>query len=386
MRRLLPLVLGMAALGLDAYVVAGILEVVAGDLGVPVPVAGQLVTVFTLSYALLSPICATFAAGRPLRLVLLSALAVFTAGNALAALAPSWSLLLVSRVVAGFGAGLYSPMAAATAAALVPEHRRGRALALVTAGLSGGTVAGLPLGLLLVSHGWRLTYWLVTVLGVLAFVTVALFVPTLRPAEPPPLRTRITVLTDRAVVPLLLVTVLSTATSIGMYTYVAPFLTEVAAVRDPLWHLCAWGLGGLVGNLAIGTLIDRWRDTRALLSVLLTVLGLSLALLPLATSTVGTIALMFLWGAGGWSCPAPQQHRLLALKPAQGPVAISLNASSIYVGSAVGAAVGGTLLATGVGIAWLPLLFGAGAVAAAMLNLLITQRPTRHPAGDTVER
>ncbi|MFI9006091.1 MFS transporter [Actinosynnema sp. NPDC053489] len=381
MRRLLPLVLGMAALGLDAYVVAGILEVVAGDLGVPVPVAGQLVTVFTLSYALLSPICAAFATGKPLRVVLLFALAVFTAGNALAALAPSWSLLLASRVVAGFGAGLYSPMAAATAAALVPEHRRGRALGLITAGLSGGTVAGMPLGLLLASHGWRLTYWLITALGVLAIATVAASVPSLRPAEQPPLRARVAVLADRAVVPLLLVTVLSTATSVGMYTYVASFLAEAADVGDPLWHLCAWGLGGLVGNLAIGALIDRWRDTRALLSVLLAVLGTSLALLPLAASGPGTIALMFLWGVGGWSCPAPQQHRLLALRPARGPVAISLNASSIYVGAAVGAAAGGALLAAGVGIARLPLLFGVVAVAAAVLNLLITPRPARQPTG-----
>jgi predicted MFS family arabinose efflux permease len=367
MRQVLTLLPGMVALGLDAYVVAGVLPQISASLHQPVPAVGQLVTVFTLSYALLSPIAATLVTGKPMRVVLLSALAVFTVGNALSAVATSLAFLLLSRVIAGFGAGLYSPMSAATAAALVPPERRGRALALITIGLSSGTVAGVPLGLLLASHaGWRGTFWLVTALGVVAMIGVAVSLPAIPPAAPPSLRARLGVLADRHVLSIVLVTVFSTLTSLGTYTYIAPILN-----RDNVTlYLVIWGLGGLAGNLLVGAVIDRWRDTRALMGVLLTVMGASLALLPVGPPAL----LVFLWGASAWSCPATQQHRVMAARPLEGPVAVSLNASAIYLGSSLGAGLGGMVLAGGGAPAWLAYGFGGLAVCAAVLNQLITAK------------
>ena len=368
MRQVLTLLPGMVALGLDAYVVAGVLPEISASLHEPVPSVGQLVTVFTLSYALLSPIAATLLTGKPMRVVLLSALAIFTVGNALSALATSLTFLLLTRVVAGLGAGLYSPMSAATAAALVAPERRGRALALITIGLSSGTVAGVPLGLLLAAHtGWRGTFWLVTALGVVAMIGVAVSLPAIPPASPPPLKARLGVLADRHVLSIVLVTVFSTLTSLGTYTYIAPILG-----RDNVTaYLVIWGFGGLVGNLLAGVVIDRWRDTRALMGVLLTVMGLSLALLPVGPPAL----LVFLWGASAWSCPATQQHRVMAARPAEGPVAVSLNASAIYLGSSLGAGLGGMVLAGGAAPASLAFVFGGLAVLAAVLNHLITAKP-----------
>lgn len=368
MPRVLPLLPGMVALGLDAYVVAGVLPQLSASLNQPVPAVGQLVTVFTLSYAVLSPIAATLLTGKPMRAVLLTALAVFTFGNALSAVAGSLAFLLLSRVIAGFGAGLYSPMSAATAAALVPPERRGRALALITIGLSSGTVAGVPLGLLLADHvGWRGTFWLVTALGLVAIGGVAVVLPAIPPAAPPSLKARLSVLADRHVLAIVLVTVFSTLTSLGTYTYVAPILGR----DDVVVYLVIWGLGGLIGNLLTGAVIDRWRDTRTLMSVLLTVMGVNLALLPVGPPAL----LVFLWGASAWSCPATQQHRVMAARPAEGPVAVSLNASAIYLGSALGAGLGGMVLAGGGAPAVLAYVFGGLAVLAAVLNHLITVRP-----------
>jgi predicted MFS family arabinose efflux permease len=368
MLKVLPLLPGMVALGLDAYVVAGVLPQISASLQQPVPAVGQLVTVFTLSYALLSPIAATFATGKPMRTVLLCALTVFTIGNALSAVATSLTLLLLTRVIAGFGAGLYSPMSAATAATLVPPERRGRALALITIGLSSGTVAGVPLGMLLASHvGWRGTFWLVTALGVVAMIGVAVLLPAIPPAAAPSLRARLSVLADRHVLSIVLVTVFSTLTSLGTYTYIAPILG-----RDNVtFYLVVWGFGGLVGNLVVGAVIDRWRDTRTLMGVLLVVMGASLALLPVGPPGL----LIFLWGASAWSCPATQQHRVMAARPGEGPVAVSLNASAIYLGSALGAGLGGVVLASGGAPAVLAPVFGGLAVFAALLNHLITARP-----------
>jgi predicted MFS family arabinose efflux permease len=136
MRRLVPLVLGAFALGMDAYVIAGLMPSIGVDLRVSTFAVGLLVTVFTLAYALLSPIGSVLGAGLPARTVLLGALGVFTVGNALSAYAPSLTLLLCARAIAGLGAGVFMPTAAATAAGLVSAARRGRALALITAGMS----------------------------------------------------------------------------------------------------------------------------------------------------------------------------------------------------------------------------------------------------------
>lgn len=384
MRRVLPLTLGALALGLDAYVVAGILPVVGHGLQVTPSAAGQLVTVFTLSYGLLSPVAVTLLIGRPVRTVLLVALAVFTAGNALSAVAGSFGLLLAARVVAGAGAGAYAPMAAAAASSLVPARRRGRALAMVTAGMTVGAAAGVPLGLALADRaGWRATLWLVTALGVVAIVGVALFVPAGVAASAPTLRARLGVLADRRVVSVAGVMLLTSATSIGLYTYLAPLLAGTVHATHLAGYLWAWGIGGLAGSLVVGRVIDAWRNTRALVTIIAAVLGGALALLPFAGTTAVVLVLLFVWGAVGWGSLAPQQHRMLALRGADGPVAVSVNASALYLGSALGAGAGGALLGGGLTLRGLALLYGAVALLAAVLNLVATPAVSgpaaRHP-------
>ncbi|MGW7556081.1 MFS transporter, partial [Streptomyces rimosus] len=174
MRKVWLLALGAFALGLDAYVMAGLLPVVAGDLRASVSLVGQMVTVFTLAYAVAAPLVAGLMAGVRPRVVIVVALGVFTVGNAVTALAPSLGALLAARVVAGAGAGVYAALSTAAASALVPGERRGRALALVMGGMSTGTVLGVPVGVLLAGHaGWRSTMWLVTGLGAVALVGLA---------------------------------------------------------------------------------------------------------------------------------------------------------------------------------------------------------------------
>lgn len=373
MKRVLPLILGSIALGLDAYVVAGILPVIGAGLHTSTSAVGQMVTVFTLSYGLLSPICATLTTGRPLRTILLAALAIFTLGNVLSAVAVSLPLLLLARAVAGLGAGLYSPMSAAAAVSLVGPERRGRALAMITGGMSIGAAAGVPLGLTLAYHaGWRSSLWLVTALGLVAMAGIAAFVPSIAPATPPPLRARLDVLRDQRVGAVALIMMLISGTSIGLYTYVAPLLTATLHATHLAGYLWVWGLGGLAGNLVVGRLVDGRRDTRRLVTVIVAVLGVTLLLFSVVRGPVGVVALLFVWGAAGWGTLAPQQHRMLTLRPTDGPVAVSLNASALYLGSAAGAGIGGILLG-GLSVPGLAVTYGIVALAAAALNLYITR-------------
>ncbi|KEF03853.1 MULTISPECIES: MFS transporter [Streptomyces] len=376
------LALGAFALGLDAYVMAGLLPVVAGDLRASVSLVGQMVTVFTLAYAVAAPLVAGLMAGVRPRVVIVVALGVFTVGNAVTALAPSLGALLAARVVAGAGAGVYAALSTAAASALVPGERRGRALALVMGGMSTGTVLGVPVGVLLAGHaGWRSTMWLVTGLGAVALVGLAALLPPV-PADPPvPARARLAAVADQEVAPIVGVSFLAAVASLGLYTYLAPVLASAGGVTEVGPYLWAWGIGGVVGSLVAGPLVDRTGKAAALVGGVLVTVAVAQVLLPLLASAAlpGAAAALVLWGAAGWALQVPQQHRLLALRDDRGSVALALNNSALYLGSAVGSALGGLALAAGAEGYALP--WAAGGVAALGLVLhLWAGRRSRHAA------
>ncbi|MFJ5804342.1 MFS transporter [Streptomyces decoyicus] len=370
MRKVGLLTLGAFTLGLDAYVMAGVLPVLADDIGTRVSLAGQLVTVFTLAYALSAPLVAGLLSGVRPRALILAALAVFTLGNGATALAPSLGTLLLARGVAGAGAGVYSALSTAAAAALVPPERRGRALALVMGGMSAGTVLGVPIGVLLAEHtGWRATMWLLTGLGAGALAGLAALLPPV-PAEPVvPVRARLAALTDRAVAPVVAVSFLAAVASLGLYTYLAPVLAAAGGVGEVAPYLWAWGAGGVLGSVLAGPLVDRTGRARMLTGGVLAVIVPALALLPVlaAAALPGAVVALVVWGAAGWALQVPQQHRLLALRAERGTIALALNNSALYLGSAVGSALGG--LALGAGLAPYALPWVAAGVAATGLAL-----------------
>ncbi|MFE1833375.1 MFS transporter [Streptomyces sviceus] len=377
MNRLYILVLGAFALGLDAYVMAGLLPKVAADLHTSESAAGQMVTLFTLCYALAAPVFATALAGRPAKTILTAALLLFTAANALTAVAGSLAVLLVARALAGVGAGVYSPMAAATAASLAGEERRGRALALVMGGMSIGTVIGVPVGVLLADHvGWRGTLWLITGLGAVAVAGVVLALPRLEATPPPPLRERARILARRPVAAIAGVSLIAGVTSLGLYTYLAPFLADAGGIDGTLGAMWAWGLGGVAGSLLIGRIVDRTGRPYAVVTVVLILLCLSHLLLPVAARSAWVLAVpLVVWGATGWALQVPQQHQLIAARPDQAPVAVSLNSSAVYLGSALGSALGGVVLAAGVAPADLPYWTGALVALGLVLHLVLVRMP-----------
>ncbi|PNE42530.1 MULTISPECIES: MFS transporter [Streptomyces] len=378
-RKVWLLTLGAFTLGLDAYVMAGLLPVLAADIGTRVSLAGQLVTVFTLAYAISAPLVAGLLSGVRPRLLILAALAVFTIGNGLTALAPSLGALLAARVVAGAGAGVYSALSTAAAAALVPEEKRGRALALVMGGMSAGTVLGVPIGVLLAEHtGWRATLWLVTALGAVALGGLAVLLPQVPAGPAVPVRARLTAIADRAVAPVVAVSFLAAVASLGLYTYLAPVLASAGGVHEVAPYLWAWGAGGVLGSVLAGPLVDRTGRVRLLAGVMLLVVTAAQALLPTlaAVALPGAVVALLAWGAAGWAFQVPQQHRLLQASAQRGTVALALNNSALYLGSAVGSALGGLALAAGLTPAALPWA-AAGVAALGLLVHLVAGRRSR---------
>ncbi|GAA0431832.1 MFS transporter [Streptomyces luteireticuli] len=379
MRKVLLLALGSFALGLDAYVMAGLLPAIADDTGTTVALAGQLVTAFTLAYAVSAPLFASLLGGRRPRAALIGSLTVFTVANGLTALAPGFALLLAARVAAGAGAGLYAALSTAAASTMVPAARRGRALALVMGGMSTGTVLGVPLGVLLAEHtGWRATLWLLTALGAAALAGLLVLLPPMPPEPQVPVRDRLAAVVDRRVAPVVGVSFLAAVASLGLYTYLAPVLEATGGVHSVTPYLWAWGLGGVLGSAAIGPLMDRAGRVAALITTVLVLVAGAEALLPvLAPHPVAAGLALLVWGAGGWALQVPQQHRLLELRPDRGPVVLALNGSALYLGSAVGSAVGGVALSAGLAPRTLP--WAAAAVAALGLagHALATGRAAR---------
>ncbi|MCJ2186228.1 MFS transporter [Novosphingobium beihaiensis] len=364
--RLWPLALGAFALGLDAYVLAGLLPGMAHDLAASQASVGLGVAFFTAAYAVSAPALAFLAVRLTTRKALLSGLVLFTLGNVATMLAPSLRVLLAARLLAGVGAGLYSPLAAASAAGMVESDRRGRALALVLAGLSTGTALGVPVGLLVESRfGWRWTIGMIVAIGLASMAGVAR--QTAFPRTPAVTwRERMAALHRPFTWATLGVTLWTAIGSLGLYTYLAETAAARAMAEDTPMLIWTWGLGGMAGALLIGPVIDRYLPAARATLILLAMLALGFALVGYAPFA-GVGAGCFLWGLAGWGSVAPQQHALVSRNPGHAAALIAWNSSANYLGGAIGATAGSLMLTAHLSARWLP----AGAIAAACVAIVI---------------
>jgi predicted MFS family arabinose efflux permease len=347
-RRLLALAAGMFAVGTDSFVVAGILPQVAHSLGVSVSVAGQMVTVYALSYALLSPVIAAFAAHWPRKRLLLAGLAVFVVGNVITAIAPSLGWVLASRVVAGLGAAMYSPTATASGAALAAPEKRAQALAVVIAGLSTATALGSPMGTFIGSLGnWRDTLWFVSAVGLAAIGAVHYMLPSIAALPSASLRQRLAPLRDRRVALTLLTTLAAYAGLFSVYTYMGVSFDRATGGRPEVLAglLLLWGVAATVGNLAAGRLTDRF-GSRTIINGAIAVLVLNFLALPWTSASLPTAAIaLVIWGVCGWGLVVPQQARLINIAPNAAPLLMGLNSAALYVGVSAAGVVGATGIA-----------------------------------------
>ncbi|NUR90175.1 MAG: MFS transporter [Nonomuraea sp.] len=366
-----PLALGNFATGTGMFVTAGLLGPISRDLGVSLSAAGQLMTVFAISYAILSPLLAALTARLSRRRVLLIALALFVLGNALTAVAPTYPLVMLTRVLAAAGGAMFTPTASGVAAALSTPERRGRALALVMGGLTVSSALGVPLGTWLGgAASWRATMWLVVALGVIGFVGVLAAVPDVTVAVPSGLRERFAPLGDRRVLAVLTTQLLVFGAGFTAYTYIGSLLDlPLPAV---LW---AWGIGGVIGNQIGGRLTDAL-GPRRMVFVGLAASTVILALIPVANLAL-PVALVWglAWGILGWLIAPAQQYRTVAAVPDNVAIGLGLLSSAQYVGVFVAGIAGGLALdsfgRTGV------IVLSTALALAGLLFTLVTYRPER---------
>lgn len=263
MKKVIFLAIGMFALGFDAYIIAGLVPGISDTYQKSASQVGQAVSIFTLCYAISAPLFASLLAGKPIKKVLLTSIIVFGLANALTAVSPNFSIFLISRAIAGVGAGLFSPLAVAGSTMLVPVEKKGRALGLTIGGMSMGTVLGVPIGLYIADKfDWQSAMWFVVLLSLIAAISILKFLPHVPVTAPPAMKERLAMFLDKRVTITVLITFFASISSLGLYTYLSPLLHDLDNTSDLTIYLWAWGLGGLFGSITIGYLIDYLQKTK----------------------------------------------------------------------------------------------------------------------------
>jgi predicted MFS family arabinose efflux permease len=342
-RRLLILALGMFALGTDSFVVAGVLPEIAREFHVSIGAAGQMTTVYAVTFALLAPIISALAAHVPRKQLLLASLGVFVIANLGTAIAPTFEIALATRALAGLGAAMFAPTASGSAASIVSPERRGFALSVVTAGMTVSTALGAPIGTLIGGLGdWHWTMVFVAALAAASGIGVLFFLSHISMPPAITLGKRLAPLADARIGLTLATTFLYISAVFTIYTYIS-VVFDRAVGGDPTvlaGLLVAWGVSGTLSNLLCGRLIDTI-GSRKVLVTMLTFLMVDFVLLPWTGATLWTaVPAVLLWGVCGWGSAVPQQHRLVSVAPHIAPIVLGLNSSAVYLGTTAAGIIG----------------------------------------------
>jgi predicted MFS family arabinose efflux permease len=370
------LALGAFCIGTGTLMVSALLPAIAGDVGSSPALVGQLVTVNALTYAISSPILSTLLGNSDRKLLLVISLVLYALASLLTAATGGLGQLMAVQVLLALAAGVFMPAANATAALIVEPEKRGRAIAIVVSGLSISVAVGVPAAAVIGSFGnWRVAFLLVAAISIASALGLLRGLPSRLPAGTATLAERMAIGRRPEVLLALAVTLFWAAGVFSFYTYVVTFLTDALRMETayvPLM-LFLFGVAGWIGSTVGGRLTDRNGPIRTLAAGL-TILSASYAVYsliayagpsPIAMATV--IVALVIGAMAGWSFHPSQTARLVQLVPSNAVVALSLNASALYIGNAAGAALGGLTLSFGTAA---ELGFTAAACQAAALAML----------------
>lgn len=344
----MPLLLYLFALtnlvvGTGAFVFTGILVPVSESLGVSVPAAGQVMTAYALASAVIAPLLVIATRRWTRKNAILLALALFALGSAVSALATSLTMLLLARVLMG-AASMFTAVAAGVAVAVVQPAMRGRALSLTFIGMSLSYALGVPLGTWLgFAFGWRTPLWLVTAACIAVALLLAALLPARIDAPGGSFRGLRQAASQGTVVRVWLRTLLCFIAIHSVFAYAGPVLQAINPLTPSglALMMAGFGLAGAIGTVSGGWAADRFGPQRSL-RVQLSVLTAMMVCAPLTQGHVAlTMAVFVAWAIAGFGMMAPQQVLLASMAPQQAPLLMSLNASMLYMGSALGAMAGG---------------------------------------------
>lgn len=371
------LTLSAFAIGTTEFVIVGLIPTIAASLGVSVPSAGLLVSLYALGVAIGAPVLTALTGKVPRKQLLLALMALFTLGNLVAWMAPNYEALMAARVLTGLAHGVFFSIGSTIATSLVPKEKAASAIALMFTGLTVALVTGVPLGTFIGQHfGWQATFLAVSLLGVVAIIGSAILVPSnIAGSQPSSLLTQLAVLKKPRLLLVYAMTTLGYGGSFIAFTYLAPVLQEVSgfAASTVSLVMLVYGVSVAAGNIWGGKLADRQGPVRALQIVFALLAVVLLALTFTAPSKPLVLLTVLAWGAVAFgNVPGLQVYVVQRAErdaPQAVDVASGLNIAAFNVGIALGAW-GGGLIVANLGLMATPWIGALVVVGALLLTTL----------------
>ncbi len=381
---LLALAVGAFGIGTTEFAMMGLLPDIAADFHVSVPTAGYLISAYALGVVVGAPLLAALFLRTSHRSALLAMMTLFTVGHALSALSSDFRLLLLTRFLTALQHGAFFGAGAVVAAKLAPPGRQARAVSAMFAGLTVANIIGVPVSSLLAEHlGWRSTFWLLSALGLVCLLCIALAIPRLERPGSVSLGRELQSFRGRQIWMALGTTALGYGGVFAGYSYIAPMITQLTGGGSGAIAvvLCLFGVGMTTGNYVGGRLADRNRRTT--LSGSLAALALALLALTVTAHNLAAMAVTVLVIGATSSAMVPALQTWVMDEGGDAPTLTSSSIHSAFnIGNALGAFLGGTVISAGLGYAspgWVGALMVLGA-----LGCVLYARPA--PAAVTVRQ
>lgn len=371
--------MGAFGIGTTEFVIMGVLPQVAGDFGVTIPAAGWLVSGYALGVVFGAPLLTVLGTKVSRKKMLMFLMTLFVIGNALSAIAPSFGVMLIGRIVSSLAHGAFFGIGSVVAAGLVAPEKKASAISLMFMGLTVANIVGVPGGTYIgQAAGWRVTFVIVAALGVIGFLGVAKLVPETGRPDSVTVRTEFAAFRNVQVWLAMAMTVLGYGGVFAAITYITPMMTEVAGYTEGAvtWLLVLFGIGMFLGNLLGGKFADR-----RLMPMLLTTLAALTAALLLFTATAHNKVLaaitLSLIGALGFATVPPLQKWVLDQASAAPTLASAANIGAFNLGNALAAWLGGVVIAAGLGYTspnWVGAILSGTALLLALLAARLHRR------------
>ncbi|MBH0171565.1 MFS transporter [Fictibacillus sp. 18YEL24] len=371
---LLALAISAFGIGTTEFVPVGLLSSLASDLNISITLAGLLISGYAMGVAFGAPVLTALTNKMNRKTLLLLLMVVFIAGNMVAAISTSFTLLLIARFITAFSHGVFFSIGATIAADLVPEHKRASAIAFMFTGLTVATVTGVPLGTFIgQTFGWRATFWAVALLGVVAIIASAILVPkNLKEAPPSSLKDQFKIIKNGRLLLAFAITALGYGGTFVAFTYLAPILEDVTgyAPKFVSWILLGYGIAVAIGNTIGGKAADK-NPTKALFWMFV-VQAVILVILTFTApfKIAGTVTIFLLGLLAFMNVPGLQVYVVKLAEryvPSAVNVASAINIAAFNLGIAIGASVGG-LIVDSIGIIHTPWIGGVMVFGAVLLT------------------
>ncbi|MFA4133264.1 MULTISPECIES: MFS transporter [unclassified Brevibacillus] len=373
--------------GTSNYIVSGILDRIAETLGTNVAAAGQLITVYSLAYAVGTPILMALTAKMDRLKLLLYSLGLFIAANLLTFIMSDFGFFITARIITALGAGVVTVNALSIAAKIAPPGKQASAIANVTMGITASLIIGVPLGRMIASaFGWKAVFLAIAIVAGLAMLVIAAVIPRMQGDKPIPLIKQFALLKKPQVLVALAITFFWLGGYSLVYTYLSPFLLEVTHLNESLISaaLFVFGVASLIGSKVGGYSADK-RGIKYTLVSGMVLHVISLILLSLVgQSVIPVFAILILWSFAAWSSAPAQQFNLVSLVPESTGVMLSLNSSMMQLAMAVGAGIGG-LIVNRVSLASITWFGVLGVLIAIIAVFVLSRMASRHSVVQSVE-